>query len=72
MNVKFRWQYRVAPFVGAWIEMTSTGEQTHKNNVAPFVGAWIEITVALFDANEDVVAPFVGAWIEISRVGGNL
>ena len=52
--------------------MTSTGEQTHKNNVAPFVGAWIEITVALFDANEDVVAPFVGAWIEISRVGGNL
>ena len=35
----------VAPFVGAWIEIISSGKSSHLATVAPFVGAWIEILV---------------------------
>ena len=34
---------RVAPFVGAWIEMIKTNITNGRLVVAPFVGAWIEI-----------------------------
>ena len=33
----------VAPFVGAWIEITNLRCIKTANRVAPFVGAWIEI-----------------------------
>ena len=33
----------VAPFVGAWIEMTISNIGSKIKEVAPFVGAWIEI-----------------------------
>ena len=36
-------QYRVAPLVGAWIEIGAHHEHHNKQTVAPLVGAWIEI-----------------------------
>ena len=33
----------VAPFVGAWIEMSELSARKKMHWVAPFVGAWIEI-----------------------------
>ena len=33
----------VAPFVGAWIEITIFELTMGEQEVAPFVGAWIEI-----------------------------
>ena len=35
---------KVAPLVGAWIEMTSVVTVPSGNIVAPLVGAWIEMT----------------------------
>ena len=35
----------VAPFVGAWIEMSNELLALSKIEVAPFVGAWIEIYI---------------------------
>ena len=35
---------RVAPLVGAWIEIQLTGFVRVKDIVAPLVGAWIEIS----------------------------
>ena len=34
---------RVAPLVGAWIEICCMQRNLMKNVVAPLVGAWIEI-----------------------------
>ena len=59
----------VAPFVGAWIEITVGVDGRHTGGVAPFVGAWIEITYGTITGGKVKVAPFVGAWIEID---GNL
>jgi len=36
---------RVAPHVGAWIEMARPAQQRQGSTVAPHVGAWIEIGV---------------------------
>ena len=33
----------VAPFAGAWIEITGEVNPEEKGRVAPFAGAWIEI-----------------------------
>ena len=55
----------VAPFVGAWIEMTLIESFPTPNTVAPFVGAWIEMSYLRFMLMMTWVAPFVGAWIEI-------
>ena len=39
-----RYDYRtVAPFVGAWIEISKFLKPSPARTVAPFVGAWIEI-----------------------------
>ena len=55
----------VAPFVGAWIETTTSPLLITICNVAPFVGAWIETRKILpFPRFPIPVAPFVGAWIE--------
>ena len=34
---------KVAPLVGAWIEMMELHNELELHNVAPLVGAWIEI-----------------------------
>ena len=39
----------VAPFTGAWIEMTSSEDDAYGGDVAPFTGAWIEIQKTGFD-----------------------
>ena len=57
----------VAPFVGAWIEITGLNSTDSNLHVAPFVGAWIEILEGLGRTLKQDVAPFVGAWIEIRR-----
>ena len=40
-------QKQVAPFAGAWIEISQTFAYTMVVFVAPFAGAWIEIKGAL-------------------------
>ena len=57
---------RVAPLVGAWIEISWTAAIPPLSRVAPLVGAWIEIGVHLETDRGQIVAPLVGAWIEIS------
>ena len=39
----------VAPFTGAWIEITAAGEKFRAAKVAPFTGAWIEISTSSED-----------------------
>ena len=58
----------VAPFAGAWIEITRKIKQSLYALVAPFAGAWIEI--GRVKSNiwvAYIVAPFAGAWIEIQK-----
>mgnify|MGYP001298305982 CR=1 FL=1 len=33
----------VAPYMGAWIEMTKSKICSYSSTVAPYMGAWIEI-----------------------------
>ena len=56
---------RVAPLVGARIEITSTYSIATTVNVAPLVGARIEISEQLIEDYERAVAPLVGARIEM-------
>ena len=58
---------QVAPFTGAWIEITGPWKSSTAAAVAPFTGAWIEIFVTGTGEVDDGVgvAPFTGAWIEI-------
>ena len=56
----------VAPFVGAWIEISLIDEINGKDTVAPFVGAWIDIYDEMIRQPSGTVAPFVGAWIEMA------
>ena len=37
--------YRVAPYVGAWIETRQTTWCRNLPSVAPYVGAWIETSL---------------------------
>ena len=56
----------VAPFAGAWIEISvNTFDTTVCGLVAPFAGAWIEMVAFWAAAARAAVAPFAGAWIEI-------
>ena len=60
----------VAPFTGAWIEISKKTSFQGAASVAPFTGAWIEIfEMAALDAMHSV-APFTGAWIEMTEWGG--
>ena len=64
-----RFDKRVAPFTGAWIEMYLMYVVSMVFVVAPFTGAWIEISgVASPCPIFRSVAPFTGAWIEIRNV----
>ena len=56
---------RVAPLVGAWIEIPDGRLQRPELLVAPLVGAWIEIWARVRVLGPLTVAPLVGAWIEI-------
>ena len=55
----------VAPFAGAWIEISLIPSLKKYWIVAPFAGAWIEISVSTDIPVSCAVAPFAGAWIEI-------
>ncbi len=57
---------KVAPLVGAWIEINSFHIESVGKFVAPLVGAWIEIWLSSDHSGITVVAPLVGAWIEMS------
>ena len=56
----------VAPYTGAWIEISANSKNGRKKEVAPYTGAWIEITVLDFESLSVNVAPYTGAWIEIA------
>ena len=56
---------KVAPLVGAWIEIQMQKLSVEVLEVAPLVGAWIEIEPLLRCSIHKEVAPLVGAWIEI-------
>ena len=51
----------VAPFVGAWIEITKLPVLDRISGVAPLVGAWIEIVYDIPRKSAAGVAPLVGA-----------
>ena len=55
----------VAPFAGAWIEMSGVETCLFHKKVAPFAGAWIEIKKPISPYMCPSVAPFAGAWIEM-------
>ena len=57
---------KVAPLVGAWIEIVlHSCKRCGSGWVAPLVGAWIEIHLLKCCKRRLCVAPLVGAWIEI-------
>ncbi len=43
LTSQLRGQKKVAPLVGAWIEIRNPGACLSSGTVAPLVGAWIEI-----------------------------
>ena len=55
----------VAPYVGAWIEISAACAFEKGSIVAPYVGAWIEIELGQHNRIYQWVAPLAGAWIEI-------
>ena len=55
----------VAPYTGAWIEITVGWEDGMNATVAPYTGAWIEMQVQKRYWQCYGVAPYTGAWIEI-------
>ena len=56
--------YSVAPFTGAWIEITFISKiLIIYKRIAPFTGAWIEILISQ-DIFHNLWSPFTGAWIK--------
>ena len=62
---------KVAPHVGAWIEINASFTTKTSLDVAPHVGAWIEINWLSSVSAVIDVAPHVGAWIEIFQTQRN-
>ena len=56
---------KVAPHMGAWIEIICLPPLFNAIIVAPHMGAWIEIICLPPLFNAIIVAPHMGAWIEI-------
>ena len=54
----------IAPYVGAWIETSSSASVQTSLSIAPYVGAWIETTKMMANQQRYIIAPYVGAWIE--------
>ena len=65
-NLKVQVLVPVAPFTGAWIEITPFWVIRTPQPVAPFTGAWIEMVDQTAPLAGNRVAPFTGAWIEIA------
>jgi len=59
--------HKVAPPLGAWIEIFADVIQVIHPLVAPPLGAWIEIDADIRTLMAAVVAPPLGAWIEIRK-----
>ena len=58
----------VAPYLGAWIEISKMYIVVILGGVAPYLGAWIEIdAIWIFVRRQVKVAPYLGAWIEILK-----
>ena len=55
----------VAPYAGAWIEISTPCRCHAHGEVAPYAGAWIEISPDANIGKQKGVAPYAGAWIEI-------
>ena len=64
-NLKVQVLVPVAPFTGAWIEITPFWVIRTPQPVAPFTGAWIEMVDQTAPLAGNRVAPFTGAWIEM-------
>ena len=47
LNFQNKHSWRVAPFMGAWIEMSHIRDKLTEISVAPFMGAWIEMEYSL-------------------------
>ena len=58
----------VAPYTGAWIEITWLHLSPYLSHVAPYTGAWIEIKIRARVKELTQVAPYTGAWIEMCLV----
>ena len=56
----------VAPFTGAWVEISGGSCWILCKSVAPFTGAWVEICGCNSSGSRSGVAPFTGAWVEIA------
>ena len=56
-------QWRVAPQVGAWIEISNGILTVFKSNVAPQVGVWIEIQLQRYIRQSQRVAPQVRSFL---------
>ena len=67
-NLKVQVLVPVAPFTGAWIEITPFWVIRTPQPVAPFTGAWIEMVDQTAPLAGNRVAPFTGAWIEIASI----
>ena len=63
---------KVAPYTGAWIEISGIIKATSGAMVAPYTGAWIEIKNLLTVGFISTVAPYTGAWIEIVSIYLNI
>ena len=55
----------VAPYMGAWIEISPQCNGLIRTVVAPYMGAWIEIMRLMPRPCQFPVAPYMGAWIEM-------
>ena len=55
----------VAPYAGAWIEISIQVLSRLHSLVAPYAGAWIEIMAIMATGKSARVAPYAGAWIEM-------
>ena len=70
-GLKYRWPNRivegpqVAPFAGAWIEITPQRMKRSIRSSLPSRERGLKFVEARFKVTVDFVAPFAGAWIEI-------
>ena len=62
----------VAPFTGAWIEITNSPPQSPHKNGPSVTGAWVEIAKADGAGLQHLVAPFAAAWIGNATTYGSL
>ena len=59
---------KVAPHMGAWIEIKYRHPSCYFAFVAPHMGAWIEMRFDKLEKQVANVAPHMGAWIEIPLI----